>query len=381
MPSLNPFSSNSIINAHRNSLQSSRPPTYTTLATAAPTYTPDEPVSPSARVRSERVRAWSESLHNASSQATQDSDTVIGQSESSLTDTASIAETSAEMTRPLGPRYVYYRTYSSDGPIRTKNTVYSDDPYLGRIPAQHVTPPHIVINLKHNLSGAENINENITTSLFISASSQTPMDDNGRVSILTYPGPGCTPREPMALVAIISSSSLEARAPQAADHLPSNEGTTPIETQYIYYRVYNKRGIVLSKQPADSNDPYVGRISVDHIPPPHTAVSVMRCISRIEELDNTWQSQLLFSSTSSESSISEVEHVPIFSSDRPGSTPEDPMAIVSESTKRIRVFKAAGYHNADANWLPTTMGEILGTSNASTSTIYQSQFSNFSSCL
>jgi len=119
-----------------------------------------------------------------------------------------------------------------DGPIRTKNTVYSDDPHLGRIPAQHITPPHTAINLKHSLSGAENIDEDITTSLFCSASSQTPMDDNGRVSILTYPSPGCTPHEPMVLVATISSSPLEEYAPRAADHLPSNEGTMPIELRY-----------------------------------------------------------------------------------------------------------------------------------------------------
>src|SRR6266436_9976805 len=100
--SFNPSSSNATINTRRSSVQSSRPPTYTSLATAPPTYAPNEPVSPSARVRSERVTAWSESLQSASSQASQDSDTVF---ESSLTDTVSIAESSVEMTRPPGPRY------------------------------------------------------------------------------------------------------------------------------------------------------------------------------------------------------------------------------------------------------------------------------------
>ena len=130
---------------------------------------------------------------------------------------------------PRGYSAVYYQTYGLNGPIRTKNIVYFDDPHL-HIPAQHVTPPHTAINLKHSLLGTENIDEDITTSLFISASSQTLMDDDGRVSILTYPGPGCTPHEPMTLVAMISSSLLEEHAPQVADHLPSNEGTTPIVT-------------------------------------------------------------------------------------------------------------------------------------------------------
>ena len=87
---------------------------FLTLATAPPTYAPNEPVLPSARVCSEGVMAWSESLQleGASSQASQDSDTVF---ESSLADMVSIAESSAEMTTPLGPRYgelssYYYRS-------------------------------------------------------------------------------------------------------------------------------------------------------------------------------------------------------------------------------------------------------------------------------
>ena len=58
------------------------------------------------------------------------------------------------------------------------------------------------------------------------------MDDSGDVSILTYPGPGCTPHEPMALVAMFSSSRAEAAAPADVNLLPSREGTTPVETRY-----------------------------------------------------------------------------------------------------------------------------------------------------
>jgi hypothetical protein len=99
---------------------------------------------------------------------------------------------------------------------------------------------------------------------------------------------------------------------------------------------------VKSKQPADSNDPYVGCINVDSIPPPHAAASIMRCISKIEELDNTWQSQL-FTNISSESPISEG-HVSILTSDRPGSTPEDPMAFVElpSPAKQLRVIRDSG---------------------------------------
>jgi hypothetical protein len=80
--------------------------------------------------------------------------------------------------------------------------------------------------------GAEDIDKNITTSLFNSASSQTPLEDSDDVSILTYPGPGCTPHEPMALVAVFSSGPSEVVAPQPEVNLPSQEDTTTIEIQY-----------------------------------------------------------------------------------------------------------------------------------------------------
>jgi hypothetical protein len=94
----------------------------------------------------------------------------------------------------------------------------------------------------------------------------------------------------------------------------------------VYYQVYKKRGAVPSKQPADPNDSYVGRISVDSVPPPHTAKSIIRCISKVEHIENSMQSQL-YVNISSESPIEEG-YISILTSDRPGSTPEDPLAFV-----------------------------------------------------
>jgi hypothetical protein len=113
------------------------------------------------------------------------------------------------------------------------NHVYSDDPYLGRILAELVSPPHIAISLKHCILSVENIDNRTAASLFIAASSQTPMDDGGRVSILAYPGPGCTPNEPMALVVKLSDSvrTLDEKKPEAI-LLPSQEGPTPFDTRY-----------------------------------------------------------------------------------------------------------------------------------------------------
>jgi hypothetical protein len=107
----------------------------------------------------------------------------------------------------------------------------------------------------------------------------------------------------------------------------------------VYYRVYKIHGVTQSKLPADPREPTVGHISVDLIPPPHIAASIKRCIAKSEELED-WKESQLYINISSLSPIDE-EHVPLLSSDRPGSTPEDPMAFVEAPyarwNKRIRV--------------------------------------------
>jgi len=147
----------------------------------------------------------------------------------------------------------------------------------------------------------------------------------------------------------------------------------------VYYRVYNNHGAVLSKQPADPNDPSVGRIRADSVPPPHTAASIMRCISKTEELDNSEHSRL-FLSVSSESPIGEG-HISILASNRLGSTPDDPMAFVDSPTpiaacnpapvaapaqyptftKQIRVINVSSQSKKNPGWLKVTKGEILRT--------------------
>jgi hypothetical protein len=105
---------------------------------------------------------------------------------------------------------VYYRLYTEDESIPSVNPIYSNDTSLGRISAHIVTPPHTAINLRRCLMAIENIDVSISTSLFITASTQEPLDDKAKVSIVIFPGPGCTPNEPMALVAKVSGSDRSA---------------------------------------------------------------------------------------------------------------------------------------------------------------------------
>ena len=130
---------------------------------------------------------------------------------------------------------VYYRIYAEDGAIPSANPVYTDDLYLGRISPILVTPPLTARNLKLCLSGVENIDEEATTRLFLSASSQAPVKEDSGVSIFAYPGPGCQPSEPMALVVKHCGTGRTRAEPTEADRLPPQEGTTPFESQYGKY--------------------------------------------------------------------------------------------------------------------------------------------------
>lgn len=93
-----------------------------------------------------------------------------------------------------------------DGAIPSKWPVSPDDIYLGRITAKSVAPPHTVASLKRRLCSVENINDDTYSSLFAATSTNSPLDDTGRVSILTKSGPGSMQHEPVALVVKLSYS-------------------------------------------------------------------------------------------------------------------------------------------------------------------------------
>jgi hypothetical protein len=172
---------------------------------------------------------------------------VFSQTESSVADTR--VEESPDIT-PAGTRYstlecnpycnsliylmfsVYYRLYTEDESIPSANPIYSNDPSLGRISADVVTPPHTAISLKRCLLAVENIDASISTSLFVTTSTQEPLDDKAKVWIVNFPGPGCTPNEPMALVAKVSGADRSALEVKKTKQKPQDR---------IYF--FNRRGL------------------------------------------------------------------------------------------------------------------------------------------
>jgi hypothetical protein len=109
-----------------------------------------------------------------------------------------------------GVASVYYRVYTEDGAIPSKHPLDSNNPYVARIEAHLVTPPHTVASIKRYLSKVEKLGDRCTTRLYTSASSATPAEDGEHVAILTGTGPGSTPEQPLALVRVEDSDSKKA---------------------------------------------------------------------------------------------------------------------------------------------------------------------------
>jgi hypothetical protein len=95
---------------------------------------------------------------------------------------------------------VYYQVYSEGEAVPAKTAFTDQDPYIGRIVAKRIAPPHTATTIKRYLSKQEDISNYNCTVLFSALSSSSPLDDHGHVSILTNEGPGYTLEDPMALV-------------------------------------------------------------------------------------------------------------------------------------------------------------------------------------
>jgi hypothetical protein len=105
------------------------------------------------------------------------------------------------------------------------------DPLLGRVKAKAVPPPHALDTLRRSLARFEQVNDYTLTSVFLTLSSQSPLDDAGKVDILSRNGPGSAPHEPLAFV--VKSSDSERRDIQSEGDVGLSDGDAGSpETRY-----------------------------------------------------------------------------------------------------------------------------------------------------
>ena len=254
---------------------------------------------------------------------------------------------------------VYYRIYAGDKAIPCKIPVAAGDPFLGRIKARSVPPPRTAESVKRSIAKVENIKDRISTTLFLTLYSESPMDDAEKVNILNGIGPEATLQEPLALVAKMSDSERSALESDGRSGVASaaEPDTTSPELRYgasipsqdsnlsfrefflVFYRIYNKDGAIPSKIPVTPSDPFVGRIKVGSVPPPRTAKTVKRSIAIVENITSRdGESLSLFLTPYSKSPMDDTNKDIILNrtGTGPGFTPQEPLALVAKMSDSER---------------------------------------------
>lgn len=79
------------------------------------------------------------------------------------------------------------------------------DPYLGRIDAKQVAPPHTALSLKRCLAKKECVENHASATLCLTILSRACEEDSHKIDLSKEFGPGANTSEPLALVANIST--------------------------------------------------------------------------------------------------------------------------------------------------------------------------------
>ena len=125
----------------------------------------------------------------------------------------------------------------------------------------------------------------------------------------------------------------------------------------MYYLLYGDDYEIPSKVAFNSEEPSLGRIRADSVPPPHSSTSIKRCISRVEGKPALSYADL-FVDTSCDTPLREG-HISILRADGPGLSPNEPMAIVQVKPPSITDGRyVIKNRTADSYWHSWNSGPI-----------------------
>lgn len=118
--------------------------------------------------------------------------------------------------------------------------------------------------------------------------------------------------------------------------IPSLElrNRTNIFLLLVYYKLFDEKRQSEVRHPIYSNNPYIGRVDANVIPPPHNAASLVQCICAkegkgfgIDYENGDAYSTELYKTISSPVALILSEPLPLLSAERPGSKPQEPMVL------------------------------------------------------
>jgi hypothetical protein len=169
---------------------------------------------------------------------------------------------------------------------------------------------------------------------------RTPTYISNVTTAPTHSLPGCDPvrqpkeTEPSRTETLGITETSEVATPNYSKH-PS--GILPLVllicvNLLVYYRIYTEDGAIPSKTPVAPDDPFLGRIIARFVPPPRNAKAVKRSISKVENIKDR-ESSSIFLTPYSESPMDDADKFSIHNgTGPPGSTPQEPLALVAKMT-------------------------------------------------
>jgi hypothetical protein len=102
----------------------------------------------------------------------------------------------------------------------------------------------------------------------------------------------------------------------------------------VYYLLYADEYEMASKVAFDPEMPSLGRIRADFVAPPHSPATIKRCISRVERTPAIAHADF-FVDISCDTQLKDG-HISILSTDGPGMSPNEPMAIVQLPVVQVK---------------------------------------------
>ncbi|KAJ7759353.1 hypothetical protein DFH07DRAFT_444313 [Mycena maculata] len=183
------------------------------------------------------------------------------------------------------PRYIYYRVYLPDGAIPSRSAFDSSNPFVGRIAARSVPPPHNAGSLKRCLVKMEDLPDpaGLKTALFLNPAAPAPMSDSDQVS-LRGPGAlsGSTPENALALAFTEDLTAEERIAMKTAMDAIGIAGIGGHNPVYLYYHLFTPFEEDTSRVSFNPHEPALGRVEKIHISPPHSPTTIKQHIAKVE---------------------------------------------------------------------------------------------------
>jgi hypothetical protein len=128
---------------------------------------------------------------------------------------------------------VYYLIYQDDTGVQVRNYAFPGYPYLGRIPAFWIAPPHTAYRIKNYLLKLEGVEKPKMAQIF-AGSYHEPLEDEIFINLKSGEGHGRTPYDPISIHHGRYYTSKACKTSQGRSGIPSTYyGSDALQIQFI----------------------------------------------------------------------------------------------------------------------------------------------------